>query len=88
MRMHGMQDTRVFIAEFGDSLTSVKLKSRGAWRETSPVCSRPTRLVRAGYSRHDSGASRERARITQRAQDGSIHMQLVSRPAPIPPGQL
>ena len=40
-----------------------------------PVCSGLTRLVRAGYSRHESGASRERARITRRAQDGSVHMQ-------------
>ena len=39
------------------------------------VCSRLTRLVCAGYSRHDSGASRERARILRRAQDGSVHMQ-------------
>ena len=53
----------------------LKMKVARAWRETTPVCSRLTRLVRAGYSRHDSGASRERARITQRAQDGSVHMQ-------------
>ena len=59
------------------------IKVAQAWRETTPVCSRLTRLVRAGYSHYDSGASRERARITRRAQDGSIHMQLVLRPAPI-----
>ena len=46
-----------------------------AWRETTPVCSGLTRLGRAGYSRHDSGASRERARIMWRAQDVSVHMQ-------------
>ena len=65
-------------------------KDARAWRETTPVCSGLTtcRLVRAGYSRHYSGASRERARITRRAQDGSVHMQLISRPAPIPPGRL
>ena len=45
------------------------------WRETTPVCSGLTRLVRAGYFRHYSEASRERARITRRAQDGSVHMQ-------------
>ena len=28
-----------------------------------------------GYSRHNSGTSRERVRITRRAQDGSVHMQ-------------
>ena len=39
------------------------------------VCSGLARLVHAGYSRHDSGASRERARITRREQDGSVHMQ-------------
>ena len=64
------------------------LKVARAWRETTPVCSGLTRLVRAGYSRRDSGASRECARITRHAQDGSVHMQLVSRPAPIPPGRL
>ena len=32
-------------------------------------------LVRAGYSRHHSGASREHVRITRWAQDGSVHMQ-------------
>ena len=46
-----------------------------AWRETTPVCSRLTRLVRVGYSRHDYGASRERTQIMRRAQDGSVHMQ-------------
>ena len=46
-----------------------------AWRETTSVCSGLTRLVRAGYSRHDSGASRERVRITRHLQDGSVHMQ-------------
>ena len=55
-----------------------------AWRETTPVCSGLTRLVCAGYSRRDSGASRERARITQRAQDGSVHMQLFSPPSSYP----
>ena len=44
-------------------------------RETTPVCSRLTRLVRAGYSHHDYGANRERARIPRRVQDGSVHMQ-------------
>ena len=39
------------------------------------MCSRLSRLVRAGYSRHHSGASREHARITRWAQDGSVHMQ-------------
>ena len=36
------------------------------------------------------GASiaRERARITRRAQDDSVHMQRSLRPAPIPPGRL
>ena len=62
------------------------VKGARAWRETTPVCSGRTRLVRAGYSRHDSGASRERARITQRVQDGSVHMQ--RSPAPITPGRL
>ena len=66
----------------------ILFKVERAWRETTPVCSELTRLVRRGYSRHNSGASRERARITRRAQDGSVHMQLVSRPAPIPPGRL
>ena len=51
------------------------LKVARAWRETMPVCSGLTWLVRAGYLRHDSGASREHARITRRAQDGSVHMQ-------------
>ena len=51
------------------------VKVSQAWRETTFVCSGLTRLVRAGYSRHGSGASRERARITRRAQDGSVHMQ-------------
>ena len=46
-----------------------------AWCETMPVCSGLTRLVRPGYFRHYSGASRERARITRRAKDGSVHMQ-------------
>ena len=56
-------------------LEILKIKVARAWCETTPVCSGLTRLVRAGYSRHDSGASRERARITRRAQDGSIRMQ-------------
>ena len=51
------------------------IKVARAWRETTPVCSGLTRLVRARYSHPDSGASRERARITRHAQDGSIHMQ-------------
>ena len=53
------------------------IKVKRAWRETTPVCSRLTRLVRVGYSHHDhnSGASRERARITRHTQYGSIHMQ-------------
>ena len=66
----------------------INFKVARALRETTPVCSGLTRLVRAGYSRHDSGASSEHARIMRRAQDGSVHMQLVSRPAPIPPGRL
>ena len=56
-------------------IRNIDLKGAQAWRETMPVCSGRTRLVRAGYSCHDSGASRERARITRRAQDGSVHMQ-------------
>ena len=40
-------------------------------------CVAETRLVRAGYCRHDSGASRERARILRRAQDGSVHVQRI-----------
>ena len=57
------------------------LKDARAWRENTPVCCGLTRLVRAGYSRHDSGASRERARIMRHAQDGSIqNVQLLSRP--------
>ena len=52
------------------------LKSRGRDVRLRPyVRSGLTRLVRAGYSCHDSGASRERAQIMRRAQDGSIHMQ-------------
>ena len=47
------------------------------------ICSGLTRLVREEYSCHDSGASREHARITRRAQDGSVHMQVVSRPVKI-----
>ena len=39
------------------------------------ICSGLTRLVRAGYSRHDSEARRERARIMWRVQDGGGHMQ-------------
>ena len=75
-----------FIAEATSyPLLIIPFKVARAWRETTPVCSGLTRLVRAGYSRHYSGASRERARITQHAQDGSVHMQLVSRPATIPP---
>ena len=73
--------------ESGHFSTVFLLKSHGRDVRLRP-CSGLTRLVRAGYSRHDSGASRERARITQRAQDGSVHMQLVSRPAPIPPNRL
>ena len=57
------------------TLEGICFKVTRAWRETTPVSSGLTRLVRAGYSRHDSGASRERARITRRAQDGSVHMQ-------------
>ena len=34
------------------------IKVARAWRETTPIWSGLTRLVRAGYSRHDSGASR------------------------------
>ena len=49
-----------------------------------PVCSRLTRLVRAGYSRHHSGASRERGGRKMAASTCSV----VSRPAPIPPGRL
>ena len=68
-------------------LEFLKIKVTRARRETTPVCSRLTRLVRAEYSRHDSGASRERARIMQRAQDGSVHMQrslpASSYPAPV-----
>ena len=52
-----------------------------AWRETTPICSGLTRLVCAGYSHHYSGASGKRARIMRHAQNGSVHMQLVSRPA-------
>ena len=48
-----------------------RVKVTLAWRETTPVCSGLTRLVCAGYSRHDSGASRKRAGITRRAQFGS-----------------
>ena len=39
------------------------------------MCSRLPGLVRAGYSHHHSGASREHARITRWAQDDSVHMQ-------------
>ena len=56
----------------------LSVKVSRAWRETTPACSGLTRLVRAGnsrVSRHDSGANRERARITWRAQNGSVHMQ-------------
>ena len=48
------------------------VKVARAWRETTPVCSGLTKLVRAGYSRHDSGASRERARIMRRAHAASL----------------
>ena len=69
-----------------------KIKVARAWRETMPVCSGLTRLVRAGCSRHDSGANRERARIPQRAQDGSVHTQACARwqrpHAAYPPVQL
>ena len=62
----------------------VLLKSHGrdVVRLCPRVCSGLTRLVRAGYSRHDSGASRVRARITRRAQDGSVHMQRRLRSLP------
>ena len=53
------------------------LKATRAWCETTPVCSGLTRLVRAEYAHHYSGTSGERARITRRAQDGSV--QLLSR---------
>ena len=64
------------------------MKSHGFAMRLRPVCIELTRLVCAGYFRHDTGASRERTQIMQRAQDDSVHMQLVSRPAPIPPGRL
>ena len=44
------------------------------------VCSGLTRLVSAGYSRNDSGASREHARILWHVQDGSVHMHAVLSP--------
>ena len=52
------------------------IKVARARRETTPVCSGLTRLVRAGYSRHDPATSRELAQIPRRVQDGSVHMQL------------
>ena len=82
------QENQCMLTFWCTELDALHLKVARAWRETTPVCSGLTRLVRAGYSRHDPGASREPARITRRAQDGSVHMQLVSRPAPIPPGRL
>ena len=68
-----------------------------------PVFSGLTRLVRAGYSLHDSGASRERARIKRRAwfslaggpgqgPDAAVELApaptLERRPQDIPPAAL
>ena len=64
------------ICDFG----MLRVKVARTWRETTPVCSGLTRLVRAGYSRYDSGASRERARITRRVQHGSVHNDAASLP--------
>ena len=68
----------LFVVLHKPTLLPSTFKATRAWCETTPVCSGLTRLVRAEYSRHYSGANGERARITRRAQDGSV--QLLSRP--------
>ena len=65
-------NVQISLSQYGKLV--LKLKARGSDVRLRAVSSGRTRLVCA-YSRHDSGSPRERAWITRRPQDGSVHMQ-------------